>query len=337
VSLGRAGAFFAGCSGPVLLPEERSFFATAQPLGFILFSRNIVTPDQVRRLTADLRAAVGRDAPVMIDQEGGRVARLRPPHWRGWRPPLEEVVRAGAQAPEVMHLRYAVIAAELRALGIDTNCAPCADVAREKTHPVLLNRCYGPEPGPVALNARAVSDGLLSGGVLPVLKHIPGHGAATADSHLELPRVDLPREALEAVDFAPFRALADLPMAMTAHVVYQAIDPAACATNSPEMIRIIREELGFAGLLMSDDISMQALTGGMRARSEAALAAGCDVILHCNGDMAEMEEVAAACGPLTLQAVARAEAALALRTAAPGDLAALSAEWEALMGARADG
>ena len=326
------GAFIAGCAGTTLLSEERAFFARTQPFAFILFARNIDTPDQIRALCSDLRDSVGWNAPILIDQEGGRVARLRPPLARDWLAPLDEAARAGDRAAEVFHLRYRIIAAELRALGIDGNCAPCADVMRPDTHEILLNRCYGDTPARVGELGRAVSDGLLAGGVLPVLKHIPGHGAATADSHLELPRVDLAEDILRATDFAPFAELADIPMGMTAHVVYAAIDPDLCATVSPRMIDLMRSDLGFNGLLMSDDISMQALSGTIHSRSHAAIAAGCDVVLHCNGDMAEMEEVAEAAGPMTAAAHARAARVIAMRAEdAAGDLDALSAQWEALI------
>lgn len=334
----RPGAFITGVAGTALTGEERAFLAEADPLGFILFDRNVDSPEQLRRLTGTLRDALGRDAPVLIDQEGGRVARLRPPHWRDWPAPLDQVARAGPRAEQVMRLRYAIIAAELRAVGIDVNCAPCADVVRPDTHAVLRNRCYGDMPDTVSRIARAVAEGLLSGGVLPVLKHIPGHGAATADSHLELPRVDLPRDMLQKVDFAPFAALADLPVGMTAHVVYAAFDPDRPATTSPDMITLIRQDVGFTGLLMSDDISMGALNGGIADRCRAALAAGCDVILHSNGDLAEMRAVAAASGRMGERAVQRAEAALALRRPPEADLGALVAEWDTLMRAEtADG
>ncbi len=333
VTARRPGAFIAGVAGTALDAGERAFLADADPLGFILFARNVDSPDQLRRLTDTLRDAVGRDAPVLIDQEGGRVARLRPPHWRDWPAPLEQVATAGPHAEQVMRLRYAIIATELRAAGIDVNCAPCADVARADTHAVLRNRCYGDTPGIVTRVARAVAEGLLSGGVLPVLKHIPGHGAATADSHQELPRVDLPEPALQAVDFTPFAALSDLPMAMTAHVVYAALDPDRPATTSPEVIALIRGQIGFGGLLMSDDISMHALSGGIADRCRAALSAGCDLVLHCNGDLAEMRLVAETCGRMGPQAAQRAEAALALRNVPVPDRAALIAEWDALKGA----
>lgn len=334
---GGAGAYILGCAGPELSAAERAFFADADPLGFILFSRNVVDPAQLRRLTGDLRDSVGRDAMILVDQEGGRVQRLCPPHWQAWRAPMDEVAAAAPRAAEVMRLRYQMIAAELREVGIDVNCAPCADIARPDTHDVLWNRCYGTDAARVTGIARAVAEGLLAGGVLPVLKHMPGHGMARVDSHKALPRVTLPRPDLEAQDFAPFRALADLPLAMTAHVVFDAIDAERPATQSPDMVALMRGAIGFGGLLMTDDISMQALSGPVAARSQAALAAGCDVVLHCNGDLAEMRAVAESCGVLSEQGVSRAGAALALRRAPPGDIRELAARWEALTGASAHG
>jgi beta-N-acetylhexosaminidase len=332
------GATIFGCAGPTLGRDEAAFFAEADPWGFILFARNVESPAQLRRLTADLRAAVGRDAPVLIDQEGGRVQRLAPPQWRAWPPPLDDCAAAGAAAGRAMELRYRIIAHELRGVGIDVNCAPCADIAGHGTHPFLRNRCYGETVATVAAAARGVARGLIEGGVLPVLKHIPGHGRATADSHHDLPRVDASREDLAATDFAAFRALADLPMAMTAHVVYPALDPEACATLSPAAVAAIREEIGFRGLLMSDDIGMGALAGPIAARSAAAIAAGCDVVLHCSGDLSEMQAVASASGRLTPAAAARAAAALAARRApGPIDIAALQAELETLRRGRGDG
>ena len=264
----------------------------------------------------------------MIDQEGGRVARLRGPAWREWAPALEECERlpeAGLRA-RAMHLRYRLIAGELRDVGIDVNCAPVLDVARPGTHSVLRNRCYGSEPAEVAAIGRAVAEGLLAGGVLPVVKHMPGQGRAEIDSHLDLPQVTAAAAALE-VDFAPFRALADLPLAMTAHVVFEAIDPDAPATQSAAVLRLIREEIGFGGLVMTDDLSMQALGGSLPERATRALAAGCDMVLHCSGDPAEMAGIAGAVPELSGRAAARAGAALARRTtAAPEDAAALDAE-----------
>ncbi|MFT3689929.1 glycoside hydrolase family 3 N-terminal domain-containing protein [Paenirhodobacter sp.] len=313
-----------GCAGLRLDRDERAFFREADPWGFILFGRNVETPEQIYRLTNDLREAVGRDCAILIDQEGGRVQRLRAPHWREWLPPLEQ-----PGGPEAFRLRARIMAAELRAVGIDANCAPTCDVAGPQTHPFLRNRCLGTDPETVALKARALAEGLLAGGVLPVMKHMPGHGRATADSHLHLPVVSAPEEELEA-DFAPFCALNDLPMGMTAHIRFTALDDAP-ATQSPRLIRLIREHIGFDGLLMTDDIAMQALSGTMAARAAASVAAGCDVVLHCNGDRAEMEEVVAAAG--ALRAVERAEAALARRLVPePVDIAALAAELEALAG-----
>ena len=319
-----------GCAGPVLGPSEAAFFAAAQPWGFILFARNVETPDQVRALTAALRDAVGRDAPVLIDQEGGRVQRLRAPHWREWLPPLEQMARGG---PAAMRLRYRLIAAELRALGIDANCAPLADVARPDTHPFLRNRCYGSDAATVRDAALAVAEGLLAGGVLPVVKHIPGHGAGTLDSHHDLPRVALDPATLEAVDFAPFRALAHLPLGMTAHVVYTAFGGDLPATLDAAMIALIRERIDFQGALMTDDLSMNALPGDIGARAQAARAAGIDLVLHCNGSASEMAEVVARAGTLEGPARARTDAALAARRAPePLDIAAAEADLSALLG-----
>jgi len=324
-----------GLSGPVLTAVERALIAEAQPWGFILFARNVEAPGQLIRLTADLREAVGREAPILIDQEGGRVQRMGPPHWRRWGPALDQMqafADPGAAA-RAMKLRYRLIAEELRAVGIDVNCAPLADLARPDTHPILKNRLYGSDRVTVIGAARAVAQGLLDGGVLPVLKHIPGHGRATLDSHLELPRVGTRRAELEAEDFAAFRALSDLPLAMSAHIVYEDLDPAAPATISPTMITLIRDRIGFDGLLMTDDISMQALSGDIVSRGAASLEAGCDIVLHCNGDLAEMEALARRLPPMTAAARRRSEQAFRQRIApVPVDIAALEAELEGLLG-----
>jgi beta-N-acetylhexosaminidase len=325
-----------GCEGTALGQGERDFFAETAPWGFILFARNIVTPDQVRRLTGDLRDAVGREAPIFVDQEGGRVQRLRAPHWREWLPPLDTVEAAGPQAPLAMYLRARLMAAELRDVGIDGNCAPTVDIAGPLTHPFLRNRCYGSDLDTVVAVARAVAQGLLNGGVLPVMKHMPGHGRATIDTHLELPRVTAAAEDLLRSDFAAFRALADLPLGMTAHIVFSAYDdqPATC---SAPMIRVIREDIGFGGLLMTDDLSMQALSGTLGERAAASRRAGCDVMLHCNGNPDEMRSVAAASGVLTGAALVRAEAALAARrTPDTADPKALDAELAQLLRDQAD-
>ncbi len=327
------GATIFGCSGTVVTASERAFYRDADPFGFILFARNVDTPDQLRRLTAGLRDAVGRDAPILIDQEGGRVQRLRAPHWREWVPPLDQVKAAGALAGQVMALRSRLMAAELRAVGIDANCAPCADLALAETHPFLKNRCYGGDPAEVAQIARAVADGFLAGGVLPVIKHLPGHGRSTADTHHDLPTVTVSAETLRDTDFAPFRALNDLPMAMTAHIVFAAHDAENPATQSGEMIRVIRDEVGFAGLLMTDDLNMQALAGTLSDRTARSMRAGCDIALHCKGDMAEMQAVADAAGRMTVATADRAAAAL-LRRRDPdtADIDALDVEFAALTG-----
>jgi beta-N-acetylhexosaminidase len=327
-----ARAVIFGCAGLSLGRSEAAFFAESQPWGAILFARNIESPDQVRRLTDDLRTAVGRDVPVLIDQEGGRVARMRAPHWRDWMPALEQCERARDPAL-AMELRGRMIARELRAVGIDVNCAPLADIAQGDTHAILQNRCYGRSVGDVVAHARAMADGLLRGGVLPVLKHIPGHGRATLDSHLDLPVIDAVKSELQGTDFAAFRALADLPLGMTAHLVFRDIDPEAPATQSPRMIGLIREEIGFQGLLMTDDISMQALQGPVAARAEAALAAGCDLVLHCNGELAEMQALAGVCPLLSGEGLARSERALAMRAAPEaGGAEALEAAFAEAMG-----
>jgi beta-N-acetylhexosaminidase len=329
-----ARAVILGCLGPSLTEPERRFFASTNPWGFILFARNVETPEQLARLTAELRAAVGREAPILIDQEGGRVARLRGPAWRDWAPALEDCARLPAtMRPGAMRLRYRLIAGELAAVGIDVNCAPVLDLLHPETHAIIRDRCYGADPEEVAVTGRAVAEGLLEGGVLPVIKHMPGQGRAPLDSHLELPVVTADVTTL-ARDFAPFRALRDLPLAMTAHVVYAALDPHAPATQSASMVRLIREDLGFDGLLMTDDLSMRALHGSFAERVHRAISAGCDVILHCNGNSAEAAETAEAAPRLDGAALRRAEAALARRGAfAPADPEALAAEFAALSGA----
>jgi len=305
---------------------ERGFFREVQPLGFIVFARNIRSPDQLRRLTDDLRACVQRDAPILIDQEGGRVQRMRAPHWREYLPALDQMARA--RDPLRAHwIRNRLIAAELHDVGIDANCAPLADIAEEATHPVLKNRLYGHDVETVVAASRVCVDACLAGGVLPILKHIPGYGRATVDSHLDLPRVDAPRAALDAWDFAPFTALSDIPMGMTAHIIFSDIDASAPATTSARMMEVIRQDIGFDGLLMTDDLSMEALAGTLSERASASIAAGCDIILHCNGEAAEMQAVAAAAGEMSPAAITRANRALAQRKAPENiDIPALEAE-----------
>lgn len=329
---GTPRAVIFGCAGSSLSHLETAFFAETQPWGVILFGRNIDNPDQLRRLTGDLRDAVGRDLPILIDQEGGRVARMRAPHWRDWLPALEQCERA-CDPVAAMELRGWMIARELRAVGIDVNCAPLADIARDDTHAILRNRCYGRSVAEVVANARAMAQGLMRGGVLPVLKHIPGHGRATLDSHLDLPVIDCAKNKLQVTDFAAFAALSDLPLGMTAHLVFREIDPDRPATQSPCMIGLIREEIGFDGLLMTDDISMQALEGPVTLRARAALAAGCDLVLHCNGDLAEMQALAAVCPELSGEGLARSERALAMRgTPEKVEADALEAAFARVMG-----
>ena len=326
-----ARAVIFGCEGTALGAQERAFFREVDPWGFILFARNIADPAQVRRLTADLRAAVGRDAPVLIDQEGGRVQRMRAPQWREFLPALDQMGQA-RDPLRAQWLRYRLIAAELHDVGIDVNCAPLADLIEAGTHPVVLNRLYGSEVDVVVAAARACAAGLLAGGVLPVVKHLPGYGRAVVDSHLELPRNAAARDALRARDFAPFVALNDMAMGMTAHIVLDAIDPDRPATTSPAAMRVIREEIGFGGLIMTDDLNMEALSGTLAVRARDALDAGCDVILQCSGDMTQMEEVAAVVPPLAGAALRRADAALAARRApVPVSLAALDAELAELL------
>lgn len=311
-------AFISGVAGLTLSPDEQAFIRDARPWGFILFKRNVQTPDQVSALVQELRdAADFPDAPILIDQEGGRVQRLGPPHWPVY-PPGEIFSRLydidSALGLETARLSARLIADDLLQLGITVDCLPLADVPVPGADAVIGNRAYGTDPAKVAAIARAVTDGLEQGGVLPVLKHIPGHGRATADSHFLLPTVDTPEAELEAIDFAAFRPLADLPMAMTAHVVFSVIDAAHPATTSATMIeRVIRGSIGFQGLLMSDDVSMNALAGTIADRTRAIVAAGCDVVLHCNGKLDEMRAVAAETPMLSGEALARADRALAAR------------------------
>lgn len=309
--MSRFGATIFGCEGLQLSHEERAFFRDARPFGFILFARNIESADQVRSLCEDLRSCVDHHAPILIDQEGGRVQRFRAPLATEFVPPLEQVASAGGNAERAMYLRYRIIAHELLSMGVDANCAPMVDVANETTHPFLKNRCYGTDPEKVSRIGRAVADGLSDGGVLPVAKHMPGHGRTLVDSHFDLPTVTAKVEELGA-DFAPFKALNDLPMGMTAHLVFKALDDQP-ATTSAKMMRLIREQIGFGGLIMTDDINMKALQGSLGDLSRESITAGCDVILHCNGFFAEMQEVAEAAGEMGDVAQARAEAALAAR------------------------
>jgi len=330
-------AFITGVSGPELNAEEREFIRAQRPWGFILFKRNIETPGQVAYLITEMRNELAwPDAPVLIDQEGGRVQRLGPPHW--------PIYPAGAVFGRLYDLDPALglsaarlsgrlIAADLSDLGVSVDCLPLADVPVAGANAVIGDRAYGTEPGKVAAIARAVTEGLEQGGILPVLKHIPGHGRATADTHFGLPVVDTPKAELERTDFAAFQKLADLPMAMTAHVVFSALDPALPATTSATIIeQVIRGVIGFQGLLMSDDLSMNALAGSMAERTRAVFASGCDMVLHCNGKIAEMAEVARETPELSGKALERAGRALASRKAPqPFDRLKARAELDALV------
>ncbi|NIZ59879.1 beta-N-acetylhexosaminidase [Sedimentitalea sp. CY04] len=337
----RFGATILDAESLRLTAEEIALFRDVNPFGFILFARNIDTADQIRALCDDFRNAVGRDCPITIDQEGGRVQRLRPPLARQWLPPLDHVERAAAQAnpsdalgpvARAMYLRYRLIADELLALGIDSNCAPMVDLAADETHAFLKNRCYGSDVEAVATIGRAAAQGLLDGGVLPVLKHMPGHGRSTLDSHLSLPHVDTDLATLQATDFEAFCRLNDLPMGMTAHLVYEDIDPVP-ATISPVMMNLIRDQIGFDGLIMTDDISMKALKGAPADLARASLDAGCDVALYCNGPLADRAAVAQAAGDMTEAAQIRAERALAARQKPVElDIDAAEEELSALMG-----
>ncbi|MBL4721400.1 MAG: beta-N-acetylhexosaminidase [Alphaproteobacteria bacterium] len=303
-----------GCSGLSLSVDERRFFTECQPVGFILFGRNIETPEQVTSLVAALKSCVTSPNPlILVDQEGGRVARLRPPYWSAY----PSAQRIGAlyqqnktEGENAADLVGRLIADELAPLGFNVDCAPVLDVRREGAHDIIGDRAYSDDAAIVARLGRVVSAGLMRGGVLPIIKHIPGHGRAGADSHVELPVVDTSMEALRQTDFAAFRAYADAPMAMTAHVIYSDIDARYPATVSRTVLQtIVRDDIGFDGLLMSDDLSMKALKGVMEERARGAIDAGCDVALHCNGDMAEMVDVASACGRMTLEAMARLDSA----------------------------
>jgi beta-N-acetylhexosaminidase len=331
-------AFITGIAGTELGAAEREFIAAAQPWGFILFKRNIDNPAQVTALNSELRSIVGDpEAPILIDQEGGRVQRFGPPNWPVYPPgaafgQLYDIDSAFGLAAARLSAR--LIADDLLKTGVTVDCLPVADVPVAGADAVIGDRAYGTEPAKVAAIARAVADGLEQGGILPVLKHIPGHGRATADTHFALPVVDTPEDELNRTDFAAFRSLADLPMAMTAHVVFSAVDAAHPATTSATMIeRVIRGLIGFQGLLMSDDVSMNALAGSIAERTRAVFAAGCDVVLHCNGKLDEMSQVVGETPELSGVAMERARRTLAARrNPLAFDRAAARAELDALIG-----
>lgn len=309
-SIPKAAIF--GLKGKYLSDNERRFFSANNPLGFILFSRNIEDKQQVKSLVAELRDSVGRaDIPILIDQEGGRVARLKKPNFRSVPPAGDFAAIANYDletAKEAVYVNARLMAAELDDLGINVDCAPVVDLLIPGAHDIIGDRAYGSDPLQVAVLARAVCDGLLDGRVVPVIKHIPGHGRAKADSHEALPVVDTDRETLEKTDFLAFKRLADAPWAMTAHILYTAFDKDSPATHSSTLIRYIREIIGFNGVLVSDDLSMKALQGSFAERTQNVMKAGCDLVLHCNGDMNEMEEIADHTPFLTGAALERLEA-----------------------------
>ena len=328
-----------GCAGTALSADERAFFADARPYGFILFARNVDNPDQVRTLISSLRDAVGdQTAPVLVDQEGGRVQRLKPPHWKA-HPAARRFGELYATDPErareAVYLNARLIAHDLASLGFTIDCLPVLDVPVEGANDVIGDRAFANDASTVIELGRAAIEGMLDGGILPVMKHCPGHGRATADTHFDLPRVTAPAAELSASDFVPFRALAgDCPCAMTAHVVYEAIDPNRAGTVSPRVVlQVIRGEIGFEGLLFTDDLSMNALSGTLAQRAKAALFAGCDIITHCNGKMDEMKGVASEVKPLDGDSLKRAERAHAhLHAPQDLDVAAADARLSELMG-----
>jgi len=297
-----AGIF--GCSGLELSDWEREFFTDVNPIGFILFARNIDNPYQVRELCEELRScSTYHNIPILIDQEGGRVARLRPPHWRE-SPSASKIGELAAfnmeMGIEAAHLNSRLFAAELMDLGINVDCAPVLDIPQLDADPIISDRAFSPLPDLTAILGRSSCRGFMAGGVLPILKHIPGHGRATVDSHLELPVVDETYDILDSVDYRPFIDLNDMPWAMTAHIVYSSVDAYAPATMSPRVIDdVIRGHIGFEGILISDDLSMKALEGDFTSRAEASLEAGCDLVLHCNGDKDEMISVAKGLRPIS--------------------------------------
>lgn len=311
-----------GCGGAALKDSEHRFFQEADPWGFILFSRNVSDPEGVLRLTGELRSCVGREALVFVDQEGGSVARLRPPHWKEWPavgPFLAQVEGGEAERHAALDRRFRDVARELLAAGIDANCMPVLDIPAPGTSPVIGDRALGADPSLVAGRGRAVCEALLAEGVLPVVKHMPGHGRATVDSHDEMPVVDALLEDLDARDFAPFRDLADMPIAMTAHIAYTAVDPDVPATLSRRMVEdVMRGNLGFDGVILSDDLCMGAIRGPLRESTAQAIEAGCDVALHCDGEMAAMEEVMEGVGTASPEALRRMADAEARRNAAQG-------------------
>ncbi len=306
-------AFVCGLSGTDITDFERAYLRESRPWGIILFGRNIDRPDQVRRLTSDVRDILGWHAPVLIDQEGGRVQRLKPPHWRRYPPASRfgrlERMQAGSGV-EAAQIAAWMVADDLLSVGVNVNCAPVLDLRIAGGTDAIGNRAFDPSAEMIAVLGRAVAEAYLQAGVVPVFKHIPGHGRAVVDSHFELPRIRDDQATLAASDFSPFRALNDLPMAMTGHLVFEAIDPDNPATLSQKMINLVRQDLGFDGALITDDLSMGALSGDLDERAALALSAGCDIALHCNGVREEMEAVRRSVPLLDGRAADRCDTAL---------------------------
>ncbi len=329
-------AILFGCAGERLSTDERSLFAACDPLGFVLFRRNCQEPDQIRALVAALRDCVGRsDAPVLIDQEGGRVARLRPPHWRAYPAAARLAALPDGEADEAVRIGARLIADDLAVLGITVDAAPVLDVPIAGADPVIGDRAYGGGPDRVARLGRVMCEGLLAGGVLPIVKHMPGHGRARVDSHRDCPVVDASADELAASDFEPFRRLADMPWAMTAHVVYSAFDREPSTMSRPVIEHVIRGQIGFDGVLVSDDIGMGALSGGLGERVGKALRAGCDLALHCSGMIGEMADLAETAPPISAKTAVRLARGEAMRLAARRDFdrGAAEARFDALTGA----
>jgi len=297
-----------GIEGKKLKPEEKDFFLQHNPSGYILFSRNCESPEQIKELNAELKEISGKDTLILIDQEGGRVARLKPPHWRK-SPPAGVFAKLAEKdiplAQEAVYLNHRLIAQELYELGINVDCAPMLDLLIPGSHDIVGDRSFGSEVEQVSMLAGEACRGLLDGGILPVIKHIPGHGRAMADSHESLPVVDESLEILQETDFIPFKKLSNMPIAMTAHIKYTAIDKNQPATLSKKVIDLIRTEIGFTGVILTDDLSMKALQGNFARRTINSIKAGCDIVLHCNGIMAEMKQIAEACPKFTDKSLAR--------------------------------
>lgn len=327
-----------GVKGKTLSDSERAFFREVSPFGFILFARNIEDKRQVKALCAEMRALTGRaDTPILIDQEGGRVARLKPPHWRKCPPAktfADMCVDTTETATRAAYLNARLIAAELIEIGVDVDCAPMLDILFPEAHGIVGDRAFGDTTEQIIMLGRAMADGLKDGGVMPIIKHIPGHGRAMVDSHESLPIVRNPHAELSASDFVPFKALNDIPWAMTAHITYTAIDDKP-ATLSAKTIQIIRSEIGFSGLLLTDDLSMKALAGTFEERTENSLKAGCDIVLHCNGEPDEMEAIAKALPATThketIARIARSRAWLNTRKPDTREFAGMQKELESYL------